>query len=219
MAKKKAAKKALKKSALPKKKAKSAATKATKKKPVAKKQPKAAAVGPTLKLSVNDDKLVIEALRPKRLSRSKKSYGTILTKIDPKEVEVTPQALKALLQAPERTGVSSATLWANKTLGWGNQKDKASVSLEKVSVETGAKVWLERCTVLNAKGEAPAPAAEAKTEAKSEGKAEGKGKAKASKKKPAKASKKSSKKTDDKKGPTAEASPASEPTAEATPTS
>lgn len=92
------------------------------------------------------DEILLEVLDPSRVVHH--GFGTFFEDIDPKDVEITPAALKGLLAQPERGGFQGLEFWPNRMLAWANLCPVFVVGLSDVNMPEEAKTWVREMTVV-----------------------------------------------------------------------
>ncbi len=101
----------------------------------------------TLQIRLTDDKkgLSLLALSKKRFNHY--GFGTFLCNAKPDEIDITQEALDALLNCPEKSGLQGLELWADNRLAWGSLSPEFVVPLDSINRMSGSEKWLEQCTV------------------------------------------------------------------------
>tara|TARA_Y100000034_G_scaffold116016_1_gene153796 strand:- start:1099 stop:1449 length:351 start_codon:yes stop_codon:yes gene_type:complete len=69
-------------------------------------------------------------------------FGTFMCDVEQDEVEITPEALKLILQQPERSGLQGLEFWADFRIAWGDPSPQLIIPCEDISVPDEAKEWV-----------------------------------------------------------------------------
>ena len=75
-------------------------------------------------------------------------FGTFLENITPSEIGISVDALKRLLEQPERPGLQGLEFWPDHRIAWATPDPEIYVLPEDTNVPTKAKAWIKKASVL-----------------------------------------------------------------------